>query len=47
VRADGNDARWQRQTYQRHHSMAELVLQSAERWRGARNVESAPQRTAA
>jgi glutamate---cysteine ligase / carboxylate-amine ligase len=36
VRTDGNDARWQRQTFQRHHSMAELVLLSAERWRGAR-----------
>jgi carboxylate-amine ligase len=47
VRAEGNDARWQRETYQRHHSMAELVLQSAERWRGARSVEAAAQRTAA
>lgn len=36
VRTEGNDARWQRQTFQRHHSMAELVLLSAERWRGSR-----------
>jgi carboxylate-amine ligase len=36
VRTDAKDARWQRQTFQRHHSMAELVLQSAERWRGTR-----------
>jgi carboxylate-amine ligase len=36
VRTQGNDARWQRETYQRHHSMAELVLRSAERFRGAR-----------
>ena len=35
VRAEGNDARWQRETYQSHHSMAELVLRSAEQFRGA------------
>jgi carboxylate-amine ligase len=35
VRSDGNDARWQREVYQSHHSMAELVLRSAERFRGA------------
>jgi carboxylate-amine ligase len=40
VKSEGNDARWQRETFQRHHSMAELVLQSAERWRGARAVSS-------
>ncbi len=34
VRTDGNDARWQRETFQRRHSMAELLLQSADRWRG-------------
>jgi carboxylate-amine ligase len=34
VRSDGNHARWQRETYQSHHSMAELVLRSAERFRG-------------
>ncbi|HEX5639562.1 MAG TPA: YbdK family carboxylate-amine ligase [Burkholderiaceae bacterium] len=36
VRSDGNDARWQRETYQSRHSMAQLVLQSAERFRGGR-----------
>jgi carboxylate-amine ligase len=36
VRSAGNDARWQRETYQRHHSMAELVLRSAEQFRGGR-----------
>ena len=34
VRAEGNDARWQRETFQRRHSMAELLLESADRWRG-------------
>jgi hypothetical protein len=34
VRTGGNDARWQRETYQRRHSMAELLLESADRWRG-------------
>lgn len=34
VRTEGNDARWQRETFQRRHSMAELLLQSADRWRG-------------
>ena len=38
IRTEGNDARWQRQTYQRHHAMAEMVLQSAERWRGVRSA---------
>ena len=33
VRTGGNDARWQRETYQRRHSMAELLLESADRWR--------------
>jgi carboxylate-amine ligase len=42
VRAEGNDARWQRETYQGHHSMAELVLRSAERFRGARGLIHAP-----
>ena len=45
VRSEGNDARWQRETYQRHHSMAELVLLSAERFRGERRaVPLAPPR---
>jgi carboxylate-amine ligase len=34
VRTSGNDARWQRETMQRHHSLAQLVLESGERWRG-------------
>jgi carboxylate-amine ligase len=34
VRSEGNDARWQRQTMQRDHSLTELVLQSADRWCG-------------
>ncbi len=34
VRTSGNDARWQRETFQRRHSMAELLLESADRWRG-------------
>lgn len=34
VRTRGNDARWQRETFQRQHSLAELVLQSGERFRG-------------
>jgi carboxylate-amine ligase len=34
VRAEGNDARWQRETMQRSRSLTELVLQSADRWRG-------------
>jgi carboxylate-amine ligase len=34
VRTEGNEARWQRETMQRRHSLAELVLKSAERWRG-------------
>jgi carboxylate-amine ligase len=38
VRSDGNDARWQRETYQGHHSLAQLVLQSADRFRGRRAV---------
>src|SRR5687767_8957154 len=36
VRAEGNDARWQRETFQRRHSMSELLLESADRWRGVR-----------
>lgn len=36
VRTEGNDARWQRETFQRRHSMAELLLESADRWRGKR-----------
>jgi glutamate---cysteine ligase / carboxylate-amine ligase len=35
VRTQGNDARWQRQVFQQRHSMAELVLRSADQWRGA------------
>jgi glutamate---cysteine ligase / carboxylate-amine ligase len=35
VRTEGNDARWQRETFQQRHSMAELILKSADRWRGA------------
>jgi carboxylate-amine ligase len=35
VRTEGNDARWQRETMQRRRSLAELVLDSADRWRGA------------
>jgi hypothetical protein len=42
VRSDGNDARWQREIYQGHHSMAELVLCSAERFRGAPGTIHAP-----
>jgi hypothetical protein len=42
VRSDGNDARWQRETYQSHHSMAELVLRSAERFRSAPGMIHAP-----
>ena len=34
VRTSGNDARWQRETFQRRHSMAELLLESADLWRG-------------
>jgi carboxylate-amine ligase len=34
VRAEGNDARWQRETMQQSRSLTELVLQSADRWRG-------------
>lgn len=34
VRTEGNDARWQRETFQKRHSMAELILKSADRWRG-------------
>ncbi|MGH6610328.1 MAG: YbdK family carboxylate-amine ligase [Burkholderiaceae bacterium] len=34
VRTEGNDARWQRQTFQERHSMSELILKSADRWRG-------------
>jgi carboxylate-amine ligase len=34
VRTEGNDARWQRETMQRRRSLAELVLDSADRWRG-------------
>jgi len=40
VRAEGNDARWQRETFQRRHSMAELLLESADRWRGTRSPTS-------
>ncbi|MEP6607141.1 MAG: YbdK family carboxylate-amine ligase [Burkholderiaceae bacterium] len=36
VRTAGNDARWQRERFQRRHSMAELLLESADRWRGKR-----------
>jgi carboxylate-amine ligase len=35
VRSEGNDARWQRETFQRRHSLAELVLKSADRWRAS------------
>ena len=38
VRSEGNDARWRRETYQSRHSMAEVVLRSAERFRGSRVV---------
>jgi len=34
--------RWQRETFQGHHSMAELVLLSAERFRGARGAPVLP-----
>ena len=34
VRTEGNDARWQREMMQSRRSLAELVLESAERWRG-------------
>jgi carboxylate-amine ligase len=34
VRTDGNDARWQRETMQRSRSLTDLVLQSADLWRG-------------
>ena len=34
IRTEGNDARWQRETMQSRRSLAELVLESAERWRG-------------
>jgi glutamate---cysteine ligase / carboxylate-amine ligase len=48
VCSDGNDARWQRETYQSHHSMAQLVLQSAARFRGGRAAvpAAAPSRRA-
>jgi carboxylate-amine ligase len=42
VRSEGNDARWQRETYQANHSMAELVLRSAERFRGTRAAALGP-----
>ena len=42
VRSEGNEARWQRETYQSHHSMAELVLRSAERFRGTRAAALTP-----
>jgi carboxylate-amine ligase len=42
VRSEGNDARWQRETYQSNHSMAELVLRSAERFRGTRAAPLGP-----
>jgi carboxylate-amine ligase len=35
VRSEGNDARWQRETFQRRHSLAELALKSADRWRAS------------
>jgi len=48
VRTNGNDARWQRETFQRRHSMAELLLESADRWRGSPAQASAePYATAA
>ena len=34
IRAEGNDARWQRETMQGSQSLPQLVLESAERWRG-------------
>ncbi|HQR22119.1 MAG TPA: YbdK family carboxylate-amine ligase [Burkholderiaceae bacterium] len=34
VRTEGNDARWQRETLQSRRSLADLVLESAARWRG-------------
>jgi len=37
VKVEGNDARWQRETFQRRHSMAELLLESADRWRGSKS----------
>jgi carboxylate-amine ligase len=33
VVSEGNDARWMRETYAQHQSMADLVWQQAERWR--------------
>jgi glutamate---cysteine ligase / carboxylate-amine ligase len=42
VRTDGNDARWQRETMQRRRSLAELVLDSADRWRGATTESEVP-----
>jgi carboxylate-amine ligase len=42
VRTEGNDARWQRQTFQRRHSLAELVLKSADRWRASGALTSEP-----
>lgn len=32
VRTHGNDARWQRQTYEAHGALSELVLQSVDQW---------------
>lgn len=34
VRAHGNDARWQRQTYEASGALPELVLRAVERWAG-------------
>jgi carboxylate-amine ligase len=42
VRTEGNDARWQRQTFQRRHSLAELVLKSADRWRASGALTQEP-----
>jgi carboxylate-amine ligase len=46
VRTEGSDARWQRQTYQRRHSMAELVLRSADRFRSPESAERLQRSTA-
>jgi carboxylate-amine ligase len=35
VVSNGNDARWMREIYSEHRSLADLVWQQAERWRGA------------
>jgi carboxylate-amine ligase len=42
VRTGGNDARWQRETMQQSRSLSELVLQSADRWRGRAPMPHGP-----